>query len=232
MLKNQNMLIEGEFAVFEGHLYRATSYWHEVEIFEITDEKKTKPVKRVAKMELEDFYCLHTNAFLNGMVYIVRNIEEDVVTYERAVCDKELFKKKLTEFEAVFSCKNRTGKEMERNAVYIAPGVDADEIMRRRFVPEEMHNGHIMLAYSDEELGVVETINRLVQLYGERLTRKGAVPEMLMCDYYIETIIIDNQSFCVDCDFGIVTISPDGEDGDKYIREIAADFELMNFREE
>lgn len=220
-IQQKDILIDGQYGLYQGKLYRLKAYWHDVELFAIADIEKQNPIERVPTEELEDRYDLHTHAVLNGLDYLVKKIEQDVVTYERVVGAKELCQKKINEFDIVYQWKVRTGQKAEKSIIYIKPGVNENEFLNRRFVPEEMYNGHIMLSFLEEEMGVMETLNMLEQCYGKRLQRTAPIVEMLMCDYYIETIKIDDRSFCLDCDWGIVTISPDGDNGDHYIREIA-----------
>lgn len=220
-IQQKDILIDGQYGLYQGKLYRLSAYGHDVELFAIDDIEKQNPIIRVSTEELGDRYDLHTHAVVNGLDYWVQKIEQDMVTYERVVGVKELCQKKINEFDMVYQWKARTGQNAEKSIIYIKPGVNENEFLNRRFIPEEMYNGHIMLSFLEEEMGVMETLNMLEQCYGKRLQRTAPIVEMLMCDYYIETIKIDDRSFCLDCDWGIVTISPDGDNGDHYIREIA-----------
>ncbi len=214
-----NILIEGNFGIYKGITYRIASYWHDVELFSIDDNDHHYVIRRVPKDEMEDLYTLHTHCRLNGIAYIVHKIENDIVTYERCVCDKVMFKKPLNEFDVVFRSKNRYKQHPESKVLYINNKMD-DTILNNHFVPEEMHNGHIMLSYIDIEMDVSDTTKTLKDLYGDRIVMHGAAPEMLIIDYYIERFTIDDIEFCMDCDYGIVTISPDNDNGDKYIWEM------------
>jgi len=219
----ENILIEGHFGVYKGITYRTVLYLHDVELFYIDDNAHDNVISRVPKNEMEDLYTIFTRCRFNGIAYIVRKIENEIVTYERYVCDKELFKKSLIEFDVVYSQINRQMQHPDRRVLYINNKMN-DDILNRYFVPEEMHNGHIMLSYLDTEMDISETTKTLKDLYGNRIVMHGAAFEMLIIDYYIEKFTIDDIEFCIDSDFGIVTISPDKENGDKYIWEITEYF--------
>lgn len=214
-----NILIEGDFGIYKGITYRTVLYWNDVELFSIEDSDHIYALRRVPKDEMEDLYTLHTHCRFNGIEYIVRKIENEIVTYERSVCDKELFKKQLNEFDVVFSSKNHHKQYTERKVLFINNKMD-DTILNNYFVPEEMHNGHIMLSYLDTEMDVSDTIKTLKDLYSDRIVMHGAALEMLIIDYYIERFTIDDVEFCIDYDYGIVTISPENDNGDVYIWEM------------
>lgn len=215
----ENILIEGEFGIYKGVIYRIVSYWHDVELFSMDDIDHYYVIRKVRKDEMDDVYTLHTYCRYHGIEYIIRKIENEMVIYERSVCDKELFEKPLNELDVVFCTKNRYHQEPERIVLYMNNKFE-DTIFNNLFVPEEMHNGHIMLAYQDTKMDVNDTIKTLKDLYGDRIIMHGANLEMLLVDYYIETFTIDDVNFCLDYDYGIVTINPDKENGDKYIWEI------------
>jgi hypothetical protein len=213
------ILIEGNFGIYKGITYRTVLYWNDVELFSIEDNDHLYVISRVLKDEIEDLYTLFTYCRFNGIEYIVRKIENEIVTYERSVCDKVLFKKPLREFDVVFSSKKHHNQYTERKVLYINNKMD-EIMLNYYFVPEEMHNGHIMLSYLDSVMNVSDTIKTLTDLYGDRIVLQGAALEMLIMDYYIERFTIDDAEFCIDSDYGIVTISPDNDNGDMYIWEL------------
>ena len=175
---------------------------------------------------MEYYFNLHTHCVLNGIVYIVRKIEDDVVTYERTVCDKELFDKKIQNFDIIYQNKNRSEKPLERKIIYIDNYKIKESDLDKSFYPEEMHNGHLMLSYLDTKLSIYNTFQLLEKKYGDRIIINPPSIELLIIDYYFTTFIIDNYKFCLDYNFGIVTISPD-ENGDKYILEIIEYFNML-----
>ena len=214
-----NLIIQGEFCVHKGVTYRALSYYDHIELFAIDDVNKKHIIEKMKKEDLEDYYYLITRCILNGINYVVRKIEDDIVTYERAVCDKKLFEIQIHNLDIIYQQKNRSGKPFERRIIYIDNNKITERYLDKNFYPEEMHNGHLMLPYLDTELDINDTCQLLKKRYGDRIKLNPPSLEMLMIDYYIATFTIDNYKFCLDYDYGIVTISPD-DDGDKYILEI------------
>lgn len=216
----KKIYLEGDFGYYKGKLYRTLSYWNDVELFAEEDLEKKQVLYRVSKDDMEEMYTLYTSCRIKGINYVVRKMEGEIVTYERLVCDHELFQKPLNEVDVIIRVKNRSNQEPERTILYMNPEITEDRVLKISFVPEEMHNGDIMLSFLDEELDVAATIQGLQELYGKRLEIHSPNEKLLMIDYYVAKIMIDENEFCLDYDWGIVTISPRAHSGNDYIWEI------------
>ena len=95
------------------------------------------------------------------------------------------------------------------------------------FYIEEMASGNYMTAHLDENKDLFQTINDLEMLYDNRIQFSNPDFNMILVDYYICKFTIDNILFCIDYDYGLVTISPDDEKGNIYIREMVDYFNKL-----
>ena len=81
-----------------------------------------------------------------------------------------------------------------------------------------------MISFLDDEKDLNSTITDLKSLFGDRIEIGEPNMALLMTDYYISQIRIDDSYFCMDCDYGIITISPEDTSGNPYIWEIIDHF--------
>ncbi len=208
------------WARYNGTEYRCVSYGNnKAELFAGDDSLKENVLYTVQADELEDCYTLMTYAILRGIQYVVYEIENDIVTYKKYVNDKEFMKKPKMDFELIYLQKNHT-EYVEKKIVFIDEKRIDRAAVNRKFWPEEMASGNIMFSASDDLITIHDLNKILEELYGARITDKGGSPEALLFDEYIAWCNIDGNRFDISSDWGIVTISPKEEKGNKYIIEL------------
>lgn len=97
---------------------------------------------------MEDLHILCTHCIINGISYIVRKIEDKTVTYERCVCDNELFQKTLNEIDAVFSINYCYKQKSERKVLYINSNMNPSII---DYIFKNSHTNNLLLDNNTKE---------------------------------------------------------------------------------
>lgn len=211
-------------AIYKGKEYQYISYGNgKIELYSTKDIRLEKVLYTVIANDLEDRYTKITHAILDGVSYVVYEIDNDIVTYKRFINDNKYISKSLKDFEMVYEQKNHqynNQKYVEKEIVYIDVVRIDKEAVNRKFWAEEMASGNLMLSVSDDVLSINDLENALSALYDSRISDKGGFPDALLWDEYIAWLNIDNIRFDISSDWGIVTISPEDSRGNQYIREI------------
>lgn len=218
-------LLTGDFAVWQGTKYRITSYWKEYELFAVEDVKKENPLGRITCEEANDRYTAYAKCEYKGMRYTTLRIEEGICYYKNCVVHNPKEQcRPIEEFDEIWIVNNRSGKWAETYTIYLNDKYDNQKPSDSIYYVEEMACGNQMTAHRDDVKDLPTTIKELMSLYGDRLYMKTPNEQLLMVDYYISQITIDGVAFCLDYDWGIVTISPENSAGNKYIWEIVEYF--------
>lgn len=212
-----------ELAIYKGEEFRCVTYGGgRVELFAPDDALCQNVLHSVNIADLEDKYTKIIHAVLNGISYVVYDIENDVVEYKRYINAKDFIRRPIADFELIYVQRNHHIKKYtEKEPLYVDESRIEKDAVNRSFWPEEMACGNIMLSFSDDKLSVGDMQKALEELYGRRISEKGGLPQALLWDEYISWFKIDDAGFDLTSEMGIVTISPKGAEGNKYIREIA-----------
>jgi hypothetical protein len=214
--------LKGEFVVWDSQTYRVKSYLHEYELFSINDKKCESVIARIKRESVEDSYTAFANCDYYGIRYPAYGIRNNRCYFKKIVnhSDEYLVDIPLAEMNEVWIQRNRSNCVPEKVEVYLNEKCVEQKPSDQIFYLEEMANGNIMTSHLDKNKDIEQTIKDLENLYGNRIQIDKPDLYLLMVDYFISRIKIDSHHFCMDYDYGIITISPENESGNKYISEI------------
>lgn len=215
-----NLLI-GDFVIWKGTTYRTTSYQTEYALFDIDDENREHQITRIPKDEADDFYTDFAFCDYQGVRYPALQIKDNKC-YAQEILRKEkkVYEFPLEDVTEIWMRHNSRKHGSQIVPIYLNDNFTGIKPSTQTFYVEEMANGNFMTAHLDSSKDLNQTIADLKTLYGNRVQIGTPDLNLLLMDYYISIIKIDDCSFCLDYDFGIITISPDDEAGIPYIREI------------
>lgn len=209
-----------QWAKYKGRDYRSVSYGNnKVELYDKDDFLMKNLLYTVTSAELEDSYTLMIRGILQGIEYLVYEIENETVTYTKYVSAQEFVKKPVTDFELIYSQKNHRDY-VEKDIIFIDEKRIDREKVNQRFWPNEMASGNIMFSVLEDVITIKDLNIALEKLYSARITDKGGFPEAILWDEYQAWLSIDGHRLDINSDLGIVTVAPNDEGGNKYIMEI------------
>ncbi|MBQ6696888.1 MAG: hypothetical protein IJN16_09320 [Lachnospiraceae bacterium] len=218
-------LLTGEFVIYQGMKYRVVSYWKEYELYGVEDTGQEKSLGRIRKDEVSDAYTAHACCEKVGIRYTVTRVEQGTCYFKNYVVKDPKEQALAVEyFDEIWIAHNRSGQPMENHTIYLNKKCNGIKPSSRLYYLDEMANGNVMESHLDTVKSLKETISCLEELYDDRIHIEPPDEKMLLWDYYISRVKIEEEWFCMDVDYGIITISPEGSGGNKYIREIVAHF--------
>lgn len=213
----------GEFVVWHECTYRVQTYLNtnEYELYDVGDIYCIKPIQRILTDNVSDSFSRVAFCQYRSIEYPVFYIKDDKCYYKRNInhSNDKMCCISIYDMDVIWVRINRK-KKSTIDTVYINSKYKNNKPSYKKYSVEEMANGNYMTSYLEEVKDLNQTIEDLNKLYGNRIKFHTPVLEMLIMDYYICTFFIDDISFCLDCDYGINTISVDNEEGNPYIFEM------------
>lgn len=213
----------GEFVVWNECTYRVQTYsnTNEYELYDAGDIHCVKPIQRISIKNVSDSFSRVAFCQYRGVEYPAFYIEDDKCYYKRNInySDDNMCCVSIYDMDEIWIRINRRNESI-KDTIYVNPEYKNNKPSHKKYSVEEMANGNNMTSHLEEMKDLNQTIQDLEKIYRDRIKFQTPVMEMLIMDYYICTFFIDGISFCLDCDYGIITISVDNEEGNPYIFEM------------
>lgn len=211
-----------EWAVYKGKKYRFGFYGYgTVKLFDENDTSKENALFSVDKNSIDDFiYKLYCYGIMNGVLYSITEIENEIVSYEEYSGEEKVIRKRIIEdFDMIFS---RQGCKNHRECKIIF--IDENKINRNdvlyNFWADDGKYGLLEFSVIEDIISIDELYEELLDIYGNRIGRPFYKP----FDWYKTDLRIDDIRFEIWNDWGLVNIAAATQKGNDYIREISAHF--------
>lgn len=209
----------GEFVVWNECTYRVREYLNEYELYDVSDIHFVKPIQRISIELISDSFSRVAFCQYRGIEYPAFFIEDDNCYYKRNHSDNNMCCVSIYEMDEIWISLNRKS-ETTINTIYVNSKYKNNKPSNKKYFVEEMASGNYMTSYIEDMKDLSQTIKDLEKLYRDRIKFESPILEMMLIDYYICTFFIDGISFYFDCDYGIINIAVDNEEGNPYIFEI------------